>query len=141
MTIGILYLSFLMRLLCNVKNKNAVFAVFPSPLAGEDARRAGEGLPLNFSLFTFYILLITCRSGGFFMPKKEQNFEKSLLRLEEIVSEMENADPDLDKALELFAEGSELVKFCSGRLNEAKKKIEILAKDSHGIRKEEFKDE
>jgi exodeoxyribonuclease VII small subunit len=75
------------------------------------------------------------------MPKKEQNFEKSLLRLEEIVAEMENADPDLDKALELFAEGSGLVKFCSDKLNEAKKKIEILVKDSKGVKKEEFKDE
>jgi exodeoxyribonuclease VII small subunit len=75
------------------------------------------------------------------MSKKERSFEKSLLRLEEIVSEMENADPDLDRALKLFAEGSELVKFCSQKLNEAKKKIEILVKDSDGVKKEEFKDE
>jgi len=58
--------------------------------------------------------------------KKEKSFEKSLERLEEIVSEMENADPDLDKALALFSEGVELVKTCSAKLNDTKKKIEIL---------------
>jgi exodeoxyribonuclease VII small subunit len=60
------------------------------------------------------------------MSKKLLNFEKSLKRLEEIVSEIENADPDLDKALCLFAEGAELVKFCSAKLSETKKKIEII---------------
>ncbi|MDR3275042.1 MAG: exodeoxyribonuclease VII small subunit [Endomicrobium sp.] len=60
------------------------------------------------------------------MTKKQLNFEKSLERLEAIVSEMENADPDLDKALTLFAEGTELIKFCSAKLNETKKKVEII---------------
>ena len=71
------------------------------------------------------------------MPaKKEKNFEKSLERLEEIVSEMENAEPDLDKALALFSEGIELVKFCSSKLNDTKKKIEILVDG----KKEKFND-
>ncbi len=72
------------------------------------------------------------------MAKKQMNFEKSLNRLEEIVSEMENADPDLDKALSLFSEGVELVKFCTSKLNETKKKIEILIKDNGKMKKEKF---
>ncbi len=72
------------------------------------------------------------------MVKKQANFEKSLKRLEEIVSEMENADPDLDKALSLFSEGVELVKFCSEKLNDTKKKIEILVKENPGMKKEKF---
>jgi exodeoxyribonuclease VII small subunit len=60
------------------------------------------------------------------MAKKQLTFEKSLERLEAIISEMENASPDLDKALALFSEGTELVKFCSSKLNETKKKIEII---------------
>jgi exodeoxyribonuclease VII small subunit len=60
------------------------------------------------------------------MTKKQLNFEKSLQRLEAIVSEMENAEPDLDKGLALFSEGAQLVKFCSEKLNETKKKIEII---------------
>jgi exodeoxyribonuclease VII small subunit len=63
------------------------------------------------------------------MPKKQLNFEQSLQKLEEIVSQMENADPDLDKALDLFSQGIELVKFCSAKLNETKKKIEMITKD------------
>jgi exodeoxyribonuclease VII small subunit len=70
------------------------------------------------------------------MTKKQMTFEKSLERLETIVSEMENADPDLDKALTLFAEGAELVKFCSSKLNETKKKIEII---THSGKIESFK--
>jgi exodeoxyribonuclease VII small subunit len=60
------------------------------------------------------------------MTKKQLNFEKSLKRLEEIVSEMENSEPDLDKALSLFSEGVQLVKSCSQKLSETKKKIEII---------------
>ncbi|MCL1971583.1 MAG: exodeoxyribonuclease VII small subunit [Endomicrobia bacterium] len=75
------------------------------------------------------------------VPKKktsEKNFEESLNRLEEIVNDMENADPDLDKALQLFTEGVELVRFCSSKLSDAKKKVEILIKESGTIKKEQF---
>jgi exodeoxyribonuclease VII small subunit len=75
------------------------------------------------------------------MPKKQQSFETSLKRLEEIVSQMENADPDLDKALELFSEGAQLVKFCSAKLNETKKKIEILIDSDGDIKKENFNEQ
>jgi exodeoxyribonuclease VII small subunit len=61
------------------------------------------------------------------MSKKQLNFEKSLEKLEAIVSEMENATPDLDRSLALFSEGVKLIKFCSEKLNETKKKIEIIA--------------
>ncbi|MDR1259827.1 MAG: exodeoxyribonuclease VII small subunit [Endomicrobium sp.] len=60
------------------------------------------------------------------MVKKQLNFEESLKRLEEIVSEMENVDHGLDKALALFSEGTELIRFCSLKLNETKKKVEII---------------
>lgn len=75
------------------------------------------------------------------MVKKQLSFEKSLERLEKIVNEMENADPDLDKALSLFSEGVELVKSCSQKLNETKKKIEILVKNNDGLKKEKFKND
>ncbi|MCL2335610.1 MAG: exodeoxyribonuclease VII small subunit [Endomicrobia bacterium] len=67
------------------------------------------------------------------------SFEKSLKRLEEIVAEMENADPDLDKALSLFSEGVELVKLCSSKLNDTKNKIEVLIEETEIMRKEQFK--
>ena len=68
----------------------------------------------------------------------EKSFEQSLKRLEEIVSDMENADPDLDKALRLFSEGVELVHFCSSKLNNAKKQVEILVKENGKIKKEQL---
>ncbi|MDR2066324.1 MAG: exodeoxyribonuclease VII small subunit [Endomicrobium sp.] len=72
------------------------------------------------------------------MTKKQPrlDFEKSLNRLEEIISEIENTSLDLDKALELFKEGNILVKMCSLKLDEAKKKVEIIT--SSGV--EEFKE-
>lgn len=73
--------------------------------------------------------------------KKDKSFEDSLKRLEKIVDEMENADPGLDKALELFTEGVELVRFCSSKINEAKRRVEILVKDNVRIRKENFENE
>lgn len=72
------------------------------------------------------------------MTKKQMNFEESLKKLEEIVKEMENGEPDLDKALSLFSEGVELVKFCSQKLNETKNKIEILVKEQDTMKKEKF---
>ncbi|MCL2144352.1 MAG: exodeoxyribonuclease VII small subunit [Endomicrobia bacterium] len=68
----------------------------------------------------------------------EKKFEKSLKRLEEIVNDMESADPDLDKALQLFTEGIELVRFCSSQLSDAKKQVEILIKEDGEIKKEKF---
>jgi exodeoxyribonuclease VII small subunit len=60
------------------------------------------------------------------VTKRHLKFERALQRLEAIVSEMENTEPDLDKALALFSEGTHLVKFCSEKLSETKKKIEII---------------
>ena len=70
--------------------------------------------------------------------KKQMNFEQSLKRLEEIVSEMENEMPDLDKALALFKEGTALAAFCSEKLNETKKQIEILSKEGGTMSKKEW---
>ncbi|MDR1418132.1 MAG: exodeoxyribonuclease VII small subunit [Endomicrobium sp.] len=68
------------------------------------------------------------------MTKKQPrlDFERSLNRLEEIVTQIENTSLDLDKALALFKEGDALVKICSSKLSEAKKKIEIIT--SSGIK-------
>ena len=58
--------------------------------------------------------------------KSPVKFEDALRRLEEIVDALDRRDVELDKALALFEEGAALVKFCSGKLEETKKKIEIL---------------
>jgi exodeoxyribonuclease VII small subunit len=55
-----------------------------------------------------------------------QSFEKALERLEAIVAEMEGGKLTLEKMISHFEEGSKLVKFCSTKLNEVEKKIELL---------------
>lgn len=71
---------------------------------------------------------------------KNQKFEDSLKRLEEIVDQMEKGDLDLDldKALALFEEGIKLVHVCSSKLEETKRKVEILIKKGDKMTAEPF---
>lgn len=70
--------------------------------------------------------------------KKNITFEESLKRLEKIVSEMETSQLDIDKAMKLFEEGISLVNQCSSKLDETKKKIEILVEKNGKMKKEKF---
>ena len=70
--------------------------------------------------------------------KKNMTFENSLKRLEDIVNEMENSQLDIDKAMKLFEEGVSLVNQCSAKLDETKKKIEILVEKNGKKEKEKF---
>ena len=54
---------------------------------------------------------------------KTVKFEDAVKRLESIVSEMESSDLELEKSLALFEEGIKLVRQCTARLDEAKKKV------------------
>lgn len=62
----------------------------------------------------------------------EQNFEKALGRLEEILEKMNSGTTTLDESLALFEEADKLISNCNKRLNEAEKKIEILIKNRNG---------
>ncbi|MBE6647003.1 MAG: exodeoxyribonuclease VII small subunit [Ruminococcaceae bacterium] len=64
--------------------------------------------------------------------KKKMSLEQSMLRLEEIVKEMENEKLPLDKSLKLYEEGIGLVERCSGELENAKRKIMILQQGKDG---------
>jgi len=64
------------------------------------------------------------------MAKKK--FEEALDELEKIVQRLEDANLPLDEALGLFEEGIKLSRFCSAKLEEAEKKVEILLKDEQG---------
>ena len=61
-----------------------------------------------------------------------QKFEELLARLEEIVSDMENADLPLEKLLASYEEGMKLVKACGDRLTDAEQKVEILSQAVSG---------
>ena len=64
------------------------------------------------------------------MAKKK--FEEALEKLEKIVQRLEDANLPLDEALSLFEEGIKLSRFCSQKLDEAEKKVEILLKNDSG---------
>ena len=59
-------------------------------------------------------------------------FEKAIQRLEEIVEKLENSNIDIDGSLKVFEEGVKLSRFCSKKLDEAEKKIELLLKSEKG---------
>ena len=57
-----------------------------------------------------------------------EKFEDLLARLEQIVSDMENAELPLEKLLDNYEEGMRLVKACGDRLADAEQKVEILSR-------------
>jgi exodeoxyribonuclease VII small subunit len=60
------------------------------------------------------------------------SFEIALKELEGIVKQLESGEAKLEEALLLFERGIRLSRFCSQKLEEAEKKIELLVKDSRG---------
>ena len=60
------------------------------------------------------------------------SFEHAIQRLERIVADMEGAELPLEDVLKKYEEGTQLVRFCSQKLNEAEKKIELLSKKADG---------
>ena len=66
------------------------------------------------------------------MARKKENFEEALQRLEAIVAKMEEGDLPLEEALKAFEDGVRLAKFCTGKLDEAERKVEKLIRDQAG---------
>ena len=56
------------------------------------------------------------------------NFENSIKRLESIVKELESGDVEIEKALDLFEEGTRLSKMCAKKLAAVERRVEILKK-------------
>lgn len=71
-----------------------------------------------------------------------KDFESALRALEEIVLKLEGGDLPLDEALRLFEEGVRLSRFCNSKLEEAERRVEILARERNGeLKPVEFKPE
>ena len=62
----------------------------------------------------------------------EQKFEDAFQKLEGIVKKLEEGNLSLEDSLKAFEEGVRLSRFCSKKLDEAEKKVEILLKDNNG---------
>ena len=60
------------------------------------------------------------------------SFEAAYARLEEILEKMNSGKVSLEDSLKLYEEADKLINWCSRRLSEAEKKIEILVKNRDG---------
>ena len=72
---------------------------------------------------------------------KEDNFETKMQALEQIVSDLEKGDLNLDESVKKFEEGMKISKECSKMLEETEKRITILLNDEDEIIEEDFKTE
>ena len=60
------------------------------------------------------------------MAVKKQSFEQAMIRLEEIVNQLERGECGLDESLKLFEEGAKLAGQCNEMLDKAEQKVSIL---------------
>lgn len=68
----------------------------------------------------------------------KENFEESMTKLEEIVTELEKGDLNLDESVAKFEEGMKISKQCSKILEEAEQKITILLEKDGELKEENF---
>ena len=66
------------------------------------------------------------------------SFEQALERLEAIVGEMEDGDLDLETMISRFEEGRRHLKFCTAKLNDVERRIEMLVKKDDAMTLEPF---
>ena len=69
---------------------------------------------------------------------KNINFEDAMKKLEQIATELEKNDMDLDTSVSKFEEGMKLSKECSKMLEDAEKRISVLIKTEDEIVEEDF---
>ena len=58
--------------------------------------------------------------------KKYKDYESALERLEEITGLLEDGEATLEESINLYTEGLEIARFCTGQLDEAEKKIKLI---------------
>ena len=63
---------------------------------------------------------------------KDIKYEDALKRLEKLVSELDRSELDLETRLKKFEEGTKLARTLLKKLDQAKKKVELLVKSNVG---------
>jgi exodeoxyribonuclease VII small subunit len=61
-----------------------------------------------------------------------EKFETALKKLEDIVRRLEGGSLSLDESLKAFEEGVRHASFCSKKLEEAERRVEVLLKRADG---------
>lgn len=62
----------------------------------------------------------------------ELKFEEALKKLEKIVEQLEKGDLSLDEAMKIYQDGIELSRLLGQKLENARKKIDVLTKNKKG---------
>jgi exodeoxyribonuclease VII small subunit len=66
-------------------------------------------------------------------PKKNsETFESAVARVEQIAAQMETGDLPLEDLVRVYEEGLRLIRFCSERLEEAEKRLQVITRDAAG---------
>ena len=66
------------------------------------------------------------------MAPPELKYEDALKRLEKLVAELDKSELDLESRLKRFEEGTKLARILLKKLEQAKKKVELLVKTDVG---------
>ena len=67
------------------------------------------------------------------MEKKKLTYELAIQELNEIVQQIEESNLPLDKMVELYEKGNELIKFCETELKRFEEKIKIINRNNPGV--------
>ncbi len=70
--------------------------------------------------------------------KNTISFEDAMKELEQIASQLEKGDLNLDQSVTKFEEGMKLSKTCNKILEDAEKRISILIKNEDDVTEENF---
>ena len=62
----------------------------------------------------------------------ELKYEEALKKLEKLVAELDRSELDLEARLKKFEEGTKLARILLKKLDQAKKKVEVLVKTNVG---------
>ena len=62
----------------------------------------------------------------------EMKYEEALKRLEKLVAELDKSELDLETRLKKFEEGTKLARLLLKKLDQAKKRVELLVKTNVG---------
>jgi exodeoxyribonuclease VII small subunit len=66
------------------------------------------------------------------LPAEQMSFEQALADLEQIVAAMEQGEVPLAESIAQYERGVQMIQRCRGLLEQAEKKIELLAEKDNG---------
>jgi len=71
----------------------------------------------------------------------KEKFEDALQKLEDIVRKMEAGDLPLEESMKSFEEGIKLIRFCSNRLEETQRRVEMLLGKEESLQSKRFQED